>query len=149
LLVFWAYYTGRIFFYEFAQCDQHVSAFAKAEQQRRSEREQQDKGLEHQRLLATKYKVALHETESPAAVAAFASDSGLVSPGAVLRKASLQSPPREAGVVHQRTPFRGSGNGRPKGVAQGARSAVLLLVPITRRCFPRTCGSRRRAQHQL
>jgi hypothetical protein len=100
--------------------DKQVSAIAKAEQQRRSEREQQGKELEHQRLLAMKFKVALHEMESSAAVAAFTNDSGLSSPGAVLRQASLQSPPREAGAVHQRIPFRGSGNGRPRSRARSA-----------------------------
>jgi hypothetical protein len=61
--------------------DKQVSAIAKAEQQRRSELEQEGKELEHQRLLASKYKVALHETE-----ASFTNDSGLASPGAVLRQ---------------------------------------------------------------
>jgi hypothetical protein len=100
--------------------DKQVSAIAKAEQQRRSELEQQGKELEHQRVLASKYKVALNETEAPAAVAAFTNDSGLASPDAVLRQTSLLSPPREAGAVHQRTPIRGSGNGRPRSRARSA-----------------------------
>jgi hypothetical protein len=129
--------------------DKQVSAIAKAEQQRRSEHDQRGKELEHQTVLASKFKNALHETEASAAVAAFTNDSGLASPGAVLRQASLQSPPREAGTVHQRTPLFADQEMAGQGVAQGARLATVLLVAVTRRRFPRIYGRRRWPQHQL
>ena len=96
-------------------------------------------------MLASKYKNALHETEASAAVAAFTNDSGLASPGAVLRQASLQSPPREAGTVHQRTPFRGSGNGRPRSRARSTTGDGApgpgYSAPLSQNLWPSTQGA--------
>ena len=125
--------------------DKQVTAIAKAEQQRLSEHEQRGKELQHQTVLTEKYKVALHETEAAASVAAFTKDSGLASPDAVLRQASLQSPPREAGAVHQRTPLRGSGNNRPRSRARSTNgdgaAGRAYSAPLSQNLWPSTQGA--------
>ena len=125
--------------------DKQVTAIAKAEQQRLSEHEQRGKELEHQKVRAEKYKVALHETEAAAAVAAFTKDSGLASPDAELRNASLQSPAREAGAVHQRTPLRGSGNNRPRSRARSTNgdgaAGRAYSAPLSQNLWPSTQGA--------